>query len=116
MIQHGHFSARTELVLDRHLDVQLERLVVDVVLQLALLLVERLADGGGLLVVGGGGQLGGELGLQWPLRLDDQLRARVRPGRVVRRRDGDHRLGQVAHLDLRGHLALDERKDRFIQV
>ena len=48
-----------------------------------------------------------------PLRLHNQLRTRSRPVGCVRRLDRHHGLGQVADLDLRRDLALDDCREQI---
>ena len=63
-------------------------------------LLARGEGGGDLLargVVGGGGELGLQLGLHRPLALEDELRAGVAPGSELGGLQGDRSLGKVAN-------------------
>lgn len=66
-----------------------------------LALVERGADLARLILVGGTGHLGLELGLEWSLGFGEKLGAGVGPRRELGGGDDNGRAREVADLDLR---------------
>lgn len=97
-----------ELIRNLHLEVRLERFMIDSVLDIALGRLEASAHSGGLLVGGARCKLGRELGLEGPLGFDDEVGTGRAPAGLVGRGDGHLRLGKVTHLDLGAHLRLDD--------
>ena len=109
------YGACTYVVSDANRKVHLEWLVVDFVLQLPLFTLELRADSVTRGVVLGRGKLGRHLCLERALCLCDELGAGVRPRRKLGGGDGDLCAREVADLDLRLDLRLDEGKQRLVE-
>lgn len=81
-----------------------------------LALVEREAERLNLVRVRRAGNLRLELRAERALGLGDKISTDVGPGRGVRRLDRHLGAGEVANLDLAGHLRLHERQDAAVHL